>query len=88
MEHAMLHTLSYANLFDPAQASAAAARAALWNLPRRVCHPLDHYQGRCVSAAVAAYDADIERSPVAADEEREVVPQTAARSVADSDDDL
>jgi hypothetical protein len=59
---------SYAALFDPVVARAAAARAAQWNLPRHECHPLDKYAGRRVAADLAAFDETIERAALADDE--------------------
>jgi hypothetical protein len=64
MKHAMLQQASFAMLFDPALAQAAAERAAKWNLPRRMCHPLDRCVGRHVNAEVAAFDAAVDLAPV------------------------
>jgi hypothetical protein len=68
MRNAMLKQSSYAALFDPVVARAAAARAAKWDLPRHECHPLDRYAGKRVAADLAAFDEAIELAPVAADE--------------------
>lgn len=55
---------SFAQLFDPAIAQATAERAAKWNLPRRVCRPLDRRVAITVSAEVAAYDASVENTEI------------------------
>lgn len=68
MKQALPLQSSYAALFDPAVALAAAKRAAQWDLPRHICHPLDHYQGRHVSADLADFDAAVDLAPVADDE--------------------
>jgi len=68
MRHAMPKQSSYAALFDPVVARAAAARAAQWTLPRHECHPLDHYAGRRVNADLAAYDEEVELAALPADE--------------------
>ena len=52
MKQAMQMQSSFAMLFDPAVARAAAERAARWDLPRQVCRPLDRYAGARVNAAV------------------------------------
>jgi len=61
-------TFSFAALFDPAVARAAAARGAQWNLPRQMCRPLDRYVGRRVSADLSAFDAEVELAPLTDDE--------------------
>ena len=53
MEIATIQQSSFAALFDPAVARAAAQRAAQWNLPRHTCRPLDRYTGARVSADLA-----------------------------------
>jgi len=55
-----LHS-SYAALFDPAVALAAAQRATQWDLPRHICHPLDRYHGQRVNPDLAAFDAAVQR---------------------------
>lgn len=54
--------LSFALLWDPASVIAAAERAAKWNLPRRVCRPLDRRMAIQVNAEVAAFDAQVEET--------------------------
>jgi hypothetical protein len=68
MKHATLLPASFAMLFDPALAQAAAERAAQWNLPRRVCRPLDRQVRRRVNADLAAFDAAVDLAPVPEDE--------------------
>jgi hypothetical protein len=68
MKHATLQPASFAMLFDPALAQAAAERAAQWNLPRRVCRPLDRQVTRRVNADLAAFDAAVDLAPVPEDE--------------------
>jgi hypothetical protein len=92
MKHATPKQSSYAALFDPVVARAAAARAAQWNLPRHECHPLDRYAGKRVAADLAAFDASVERAPVFEEEIENEPQQTCGRpereSDADSDEDL
>ena len=88
MNHTLSQPFSYAMLFDPAVALAAAQRAAQWDLPRHICRPLDHYTGPRVSAALAAYDAAVESAPVP-EEENLAQPRSATASIeldADFDD--
>ena len=85
MRNAMPKQFSYAALFDPVVARAAAARAAQWDLPRHECHPLDHYAGRRVNPALAAFDATVELAPAVDDD---IADETARDSVgfAEADD--
>lgn len=88
MKHATHRQSSFAMLFDPAVARAAVDRAAHWDLPRRVCRPLDRYKGSKVSSDLAAYDAEVERAPVP-DEELPEEPQIAKTAgTVDSDPDF
>ncbi len=64
MEQIEFPQYSFAQLIEPAVVQAAAERAAQWNLPRRICRPLDRRMVVPVSADVAAYDATIEASPI------------------------
>ncbi len=59
---------SFAMLFDPSLALAAAKRAAQWDLPRRICRPLDRCGSNRLSAELAAYDAAVESALVAEEE--------------------
>ena len=68
MEDAIPMTSSFAALFDPAVVRELAARAARWDLPRRMCRPLDTYAGKRVAAELAAYDDAIDSAPVRGDE--------------------
>ena len=94
MEHATTQTYSFAALFDPEVARAAAARGAQWNLPRQMCRPLDRYVCPRVNADLAAFDAEVELSPLGEDElEEEVNSSISARAEQDvdfddADDDL
>ncbi len=72
---------SFAILFEPAVARAVAERAAQWDIPRRMCHPLDHHSGSQVSPDVATYDAAIDLAPVTEEE-----PRSAASREADTFD--
>jgi len=83
MKHATLQQASFAMLFDPALAQAAAERAAQWNLPRRMCRPLDRYAGRRVNADLAAFDAAVDLAPVPEEEMLEE-PQSNNSGSADS----
>lgn len=65
MEQAAIPQYSFDMLIDPQTVVAAAQRAAQWNLPRRICRPLDRRVSRPVSAEVAAFDATVEDAPVA-----------------------
>ena len=97
MEHTTTQTTqtySFAALFDPAVARAAAARGAQWKLPRQMCRPLDRYVGPRVSAALAAFDAEVELSPLAEEELDEESDSSISAydlpdvDLEDSDDDL
>ena len=60
MEQTATPQYSFAMLHDPAAVLAAAERAEKWNLPRRICRPLDRRAAKLVNPEVAAYDADVE----------------------------
>ena len=64
MEQIVQIQSSYAALFDPEVARALVERAAKWNLPRNVCHPLDRYTGAKVNPALAAFDAEVDETIV------------------------
>ncbi len=64
MEHIAFPQYSYAMLLEPAIVHAAAERAAKWDLPRRICRPLDRRVVAPISAEVAAYDATVEETPI------------------------
>jgi hypothetical protein len=64
MEHTEFPQYSFALLLEPAIVLAAAERATKWNLPRRICRPLDRRVAAPVSAEVAAYDATVEATPM------------------------
>ena len=91
---APVQSSSFAMLFDPAVALAAAERASHWDLPRHMCRPLDHYRGSRVNSDLAAYDAAVELAPVSEEEMRDEPPNTAGNESAagdadfDDDDDL
>jgi hypothetical protein len=76
---------SFAMLFDPAVALAAAKRAAQWDLPRHICHPLDHYHGARVNSALAAYDAAVDLAPLSEDEMSDDPPAGAGVEISDAD---
>jgi len=87
-----LHS-SYAALFDPAVALAAAQRATQWDLPRHICHPLDRYHGQRVNPDLAAFDAAVDSTPVSETElggESQSASSSGddrANTVTDGDDD-
>jgi hypothetical protein len=85
MKPAIPLPFSYAALFDPAVALAAAKRAEHWNLPRHICHPLDHYTGRRASAVLSVFDAAVDSAPISEDD-LEAEMQYAATTVGDSTD--
>jgi hypothetical protein len=55
---------SFALLVDPASIQAVVERAAQWNLPRRICRPLDRRAAPQGNAEVAAYDAAVDLAEV------------------------
>lgn len=73
MNQSMTAPLSFAQLIDPASVMAAVERADKWDLPRRICRPLDRRAAMLVNAEVAAYDASVEETTLLEDE----VEQTA-----------
>ena len=76
MNDVMPLQFSYATLFDPAVARAAIERAALWALPRRVCHPLEQCARGRISADLAAFDAEVEMASVPEEELLEASPSS------------
>ena len=85
MENMTIQTSSFAALFDPVVARAAAAQAAKWDLPRQIHRPLDRYVGPRVSADLAAFDAEVELAPLADDE---CLDEPVSRICADGADDV
>lgn len=79
---------SFAMLFDPSLALAAAKRAAQWDLPRRICRPLDRCGGPRLSADLAAYDAAVESAPIAEEEcsNEQLNAVSGNSAILDSDD--
>ena len=89
MHNATLEPLSFAALFDPTVARAAAERAASWKLPRRTCRPLDRYAGGRVNPALFSYDNEIDCAAAPADElPEELVSTCGFAEQPDNDDDL
>ena len=89
MHNATLEPLSFAALFDPTVARAAAERAASWKLPRRTCRPLDRYAGGRVNPALLSYDNEIDCAAAPEDElPEELVSTCGFAEQPDSDDDL
>lgn len=87
MNPAMSQSLSYAALFDPAVAMAAAKRATQWNLPRHICHPLDRTITRRASPDLAAFDAAVDMAPIPETElpDDSLIAGNAMRASSDSD---
>ena len=80
----------YALILDQDTIQTVLKRAAQWNLPRRECHPLDHYNGKRVSKDVARYDEEIDANLIEEDVE-EASLHAAADYVtenAEADDDF
>lgn len=89
METVTIQQSSFAALFDPAVARAAAQRAAQWNLPRHTCRPLDRYTGARVSADLATYDAEVDDiSTLEDDLPEELAASCGIAEQLDGDDDL
>ena len=89
MHNATLEPLSFAALFDPTVARAAAERAASWKLPRRTCRPLDRYASGRVNPALFSYDNEIDCAAAPEDElPVELVSTCGFAEQPDSDDDL
>lgn len=68
MNQSMHAPLSFAQLIDPSSVMAAVERAEKWDLPRRICRPLDRRTAMLVNAEVAAYDASVEETTLLEDE--------------------
>jgi hypothetical protein len=89
MQTATIQQSSFAALFDPAVARAAAERAAQWNLPRHTCRPLDRYTGARVSADLAHYDAEVDDATSIEDDlPEELAASCGIAEQLDGDDDL
>jgi hypothetical protein len=88
MQTATLRQSSFAALFDPAVARAAAERAAQWNLPRHTCRPLDRYTGARVNAALASYDAEVDGAAAPEDDLPEKLVAACGIAEKSEDDDL
>ena len=62
MEQTTIPQYSFAMLLDPSVVIAAAERASKWDLPRRICRPLDRRNAMNLTPEVAAYDATVEEA--------------------------
>jgi hypothetical protein len=68
MEHYQNLVTRYAMILDTEAIKGVIAHAANLNLPRRECHPLDRYRGKCANVALAKYDAEVDVAPLANEE--------------------
>ena len=72
----MKNANSFSLLFYPADALAAAERAAQWDLPRRIVRPLFRDAGSQVKPELAAFDSAVDLAPIPEVEMREDPPGT------------
>jgi hypothetical protein len=68
MEQCLKLPNRYAMILDAETINAVIAHAAELNLPRRECHPLDRYRGKCANAVLAKYDAEVDAAPLTSEE--------------------
>jgi hypothetical protein len=68
MEQSLNLPNRYAMILDTEMIKSVVAHAAELKLPRRECHPLDRYHGRCANATLAKYDAEVDATLLAKDE--------------------
>jgi len=68
MEHCLNLVTRYAMILDTEAIKGVIAHAETLNLPRRECHPLDRYRGKCANATLAKYDAEVDAVPLANEE--------------------
>ena len=61
-----IHSLPrrYALILDQTEIRKLLRKVESLDLPRRECHPLDHYNGRKVSSELARFDAAVDRELV------------------------
>lgn len=88
MSHVMPMQSSFAALFDTSVARAVVERAARWNLPRRICHPLDQFTGKRANADLAAFDAEVDSAPIPESELPDDAQVTVKTLQATADSDL
>lgn len=88
MEHCLNLPNRYAMILDTETIKGVVAHAAELKLPRRECHPLDRYRGKCANAALAKYDAEVDAAPLAIErlDMVETVLETAGTSVSQDAD--
>jgi len=72
MEHDLNLPNRYAMILDIETIKGVLAHAEQLKLPRRVCHPLDRYRGKCANPALAEYDAEVDAAPLE-DEELDII---------------
>jgi len=80
MEHCLNLPNRYAMILDTEMIRGVIAHAAELKLPRRECHPLDRYRGRCANAALEKYDAEVDAAP-ASNEELDAIDAMAESAV-------
>lgn len=68
MEHCLNLPNRYAMILDTEMIKGVIAHAAELKLPRRECHPLDRYRGKCANTALAKYDAEVDAATLANEE--------------------
>lgn len=87
MEHALNLPNRYAMILDTEAIKRVIAHAAELKLPRRECHPLDGYRGKCANAALAKFDAEVDATPVA-NEELDMVEEAVEPAGASATEDV
>jgi len=72
MERSLNAPNRYALIIDAETIAEALKRTAQWDLPGRVCRPLDHRAGKCANVELARYDAEVDKAPLT-DEELDMI---------------
>jgi len=62
----------FAMIIDAETIAEVLKRTAQWDLPGRVCRPLDHRAGHCANVELERYDAEVDKAPLT-DEELDMI---------------
>ncbi len=62
----------YAMIIDAETIAEVLKRTAQWDLPGRVCRPLDHRAGKGANVELERYDAEVDKAPLT-DEELDMI---------------
>ena len=75
MERSQKTPNRYALILDADTITDVLKSVAQWDLPGRVCRPMDHRAGKCANVELERYDAEIDKATLT-DEELDMIDTT------------